>query len=272
MKAFANHLAFEFGTGIRNKALLMLNYLFPLGFYALMGLIMGQINPMFQETMIPAMVVFAVLAATMLALPDPLVSSREAGIFRSYKVNGVPAASIVVIPALTSILHIAVVSSIITVTAPLLFDAPLPTNWVAYALTVLLLAVCCAGLGALVGVVSPNSRMTVLWSQLVFVPSMLLGGMMLPHSLLPDAARKFAQLLPPTHAMNIFRACAMGLQADFDPWISVGVLAATGLLALVLAVYLFNWDRHNATRRGNPLMGLLVLVPAIAGILVTSIG
>jgi ABC-2 type transport system permease protein len=269
MRAFANHLAFEFGTGIRNKSLLMLNYLFPLGFFFLMGLIMGQINPTFNDTMIPAMVVFAALAATTLALPDPLVNAREAGIFRSYKVNGVPAASIVVIPALTSVLHIIVVAAIMTATAPLIFKAPVPVDWLAYALTVLLLSFCCAGLGALIGVVSPSSRMTVLLSQLIFVPSMLLGGLMIPHTMLPEAARKVAQLLPPTHAMNLFRGFAMGLQPDFSPPVSVAVLASTALLAFVLAIYLFNWDRHNATRRGNPLMALLVLVPAVVGILLT---
>jgi ABC-2 type transport system permease protein len=269
VKAFANHFAFEFGTGIRNKSLLMLNYLFPLGFYALMGLIMAQINPMFLETMIPAMVVFAILSATTLALPDPLVTAREAGIFRSYKINGVPAASIVLIPALTSVLHVIVVSAIITVSAPLLFDAPLPVDWTAYVLTVLLLAFTCAGLGALIGVVSPSSRMTVLLSQLLFVPSMLLGGLMLPINMMPDVARKVAQLLPPTHGMNMFRGFAMGLEPFFSPWVSLGVLAATCLLAFGFAIYLFNWDRHNATRRGNPLMGLVVLVPAIIGILLT---
>ena len=269
MRAFANHLAFEFGTGIRNKSLLMLNYLFPLGFYLLMGLIMPQINAMFRDTMIPGMVIFAVLSATALALPDPLVAAREAGIFRSYKVNGVPASSIVVIPALTSILHIIVVSTIMTVTASAFFDALVPVSWLGFISIVLLLSFCSAGLGALIGVVSPSSRMTVLWSQLIFVPSMLLGGMMIPHSMLPEAARKVAKLLPPTHAMNAFRAFAMGLEQDFNPWISVVVLGATGILAFILSVYLFNWDRHNATRRGNPLLGFAVLVPAIVGILLT---
>jgi ABC-2 type transport system permease protein len=266
MKAFLNHLAFDFGTGIRNKSLLMLNYLFPLGFFLLMGLIMGQINELFVETMVPGMVVFAVLSSTTLALPEGLVAPREAGIFRAYKVNGVPAASIVMIPALTSILHISVMSAIITIAAPLLFNAPTPVSWAPYVGIALLLALCCAALGVLIGVVSPNSRMTVLWSQLIFVPSMLLGGLMLPHGFLPDAAQSGAQLLPPTHAMNAFRGLAMGMQADFSPWISLGVLAATAALAFGLAIYLFNWDRHNATRRGNPLLGFLVLVPAIVGI------
>ena len=56
MNAFANHFAFEFRTGLRNKTLLLMNYLFPLGFYLMMGFSWPQINPPFRETMIPAMV------------------------------------------------------------------------------------------------------------------------------------------------------------------------------------------------------------------------
>jgi ABC-2 type transport system permease protein len=270
MSAFVNHFSFEFRTGIRNRTLLLMNYLFPLGFYALMGLVMAEINPAFVETMIPAMVVFAILAATMLGLPDPLVTAREAGIFRSYKINGVPAVSILVIPALTTILHTAVVAIIITATASPFFDAPSPVNWLGFAVTFLAMAFACAGLGVLIGVISPSSRMTVLWSQLIFLPSMLLGGMMLPYSLLPEAVRKIAQLLPATQAMNAFRGLAQGLAADFDPWGSLIILLASGVLAFGLAIYLFNWDRRNTTQRGHPLLALLALLPYIVGILLLS--
>jgi ABC-2 type transport system permease protein len=265
MSAFVNHFSFEFRTGIRDKMLLLVNYLLPLGFYAMMGLVMTEINPTFTETMIPAMVVFAILAATLLGLPDPLVTAREAGIFRSYKINGVPAISILVIPALTTILHAAVVTIIITATAPLFFDAPLPVNWPGFVLTFTLTAFACAGLGVLIGVISPSSRMTVLWSQLVFLPSMMLGGMMLPFSMLPQAMGKVAQLLPATQAMNAFRGLAQDLAADFDPLASLIVLLASGVLAFGLAIYLFNWDRRNTTQRGHPLLALLVLLPYVIG-------
>ncbi len=71
MNAFIHHFGFEFKTGIRNKQLLLMNYLFPLGFYLIMGLIMPKINPLFLESLIPALVVFGVLAATLLGIPDP---------------------------------------------------------------------------------------------------------------------------------------------------------------------------------------------------------
>ena len=223
MNAFSHHLSFEFRTGIRNKNLLMLFYLFPLGFY-LMAVIMVGINPLFLEVLIPAMVIFAILAATMLGLPEGLVNGRETGIFRSYKINGVPAISIMAIPALTTALHLTIVAAIITITAPLLFDAPTPENWLNYVLVFIVTVIACSGLGVLIGVISANSRAAILWSQLIFIPSMLLGGLMIPYSLLPEAAQKVSLLMPSTHAMNAFNDLAMGRTSDFNPWASVLIL------------------------------------------------
>ena len=268
MNAFANHFSFEFRTGIRNRQLLLMNYLFPLGFYLMIGFVMPLINPLFLETMIPAMVVFAILAATFLGLPDPLVSAREAGIFRSYKINGVPPISILTIPALTTMLHLVIVAVIITASAPLLFDAPLPVNWINYGITFIVLAFACAGISVLIGVISPSTRMTVLWSQLIFIPSMLLAGLMLPYSMLPVVVGKIAQLLPATHAMNAFNGLTMGKTADFAPWGSIILLLISGVLSFGLAIYLFSWDSRNSTRRGHPLLALLVLLPYFVGMVI----
>jgi ABC-2 type transport system permease protein len=270
MNAFVQHFAFEFQAGIRNKQLLLMNYLFPLGFYLMMGFIMPAINPLFLENMIPAMVVFAILAATLLGIPDPLVNARENGIFRSYKINGIPSLSILIIPALTTMLHLIIVTVLITVTAPLFFDAPSPTNWTNYIFIVTAMMLACSGLSVLIGVVSPNSRMTVLWSQIIFLPSMLLGGLMIPYSLLPDIAGKFSQLLPATHAMNAFNELAMGKGSFFSPWGSVIVLFVSGILAFGLATWLFSWDSRNSTRRGHPLLALLVLLPYIIGMILPA--
>ncbi|HWR66597.1 MAG TPA: ABC transporter permease [Bellilinea sp.] len=268
MNAFSQHFSFEFRTGIRNKTLLLMNYLFPLGFFAMMGAIMPSVNPLFLQDLLPAMVVFAVLSATFLGIPDPLVNGRENGVFRSYRINGIPSFSILIIPVLTTLLHLAIVTAIITLGSGLVFKAPLPVNWPNFVLVFLVLALNCAAFAVLIGVVSPTSRATVLWSQLLFVPSMLLGGLMLPHSMLPEAALKFAQLLPASHAMNAFIGLVMGRESAFSAWGSVGVLAASAVIAFSLAIFLFSWDSRNAKRRGHPLLALLVFVPAVIGILV----
>jgi len=261
MNAFAAHFAFEFRTGIRNRTLLFLNYLFPLGLYLMLGFILTDLNPSFQDVIIPGMVVIAVMAAYLLGLPEPLVGAREKGIFRSYKINGVPPSSILSIPCLTTGVHTVIVAAIITATAPVLFDAPAPVNWLGFLVTLVAIIFATAGIAVVIGVVSSNSQVVILWSQLVFVPSMMVGGIMIPYADLTPAVARASQLLPATQAMNAFNGLAMGGVADFEPWVSIASLLACGVLGFGLALFLFSWDSHNTGRRGHPALGFLVLAP-----------
>lgn len=268
MDAFVTHLAFELKTGVRNPTAMLLHYLFPLGFYALMGLIMLEINPLFADTMLPALVVVTLLSGTVLGLPGQLVEAREAGVYRSFFVNGVPALSIVAGPLLGAVLHSLAASMIVAVTAGPIFGVTTPESWAWLVAVSVVSALSFGAIAVLIGVVSAGSRATVLWSQLVFLPSMLIGGLMVDLSLLPETMRPVSALLPSTHAMQALLGLAYGSDAVFDPIVSLIVLAAAGVLSLLLALWLFSWDRQNQTRRHNAAWAVMVVVPfVIAAIL-----
>ena len=268
MTAFTNHFLFEFKTGLRNPGAMMMNYLLPLGFYAGMGFVMVAINPGYKELLIPSMIVFAALSSNILGLPNGHVEAREAGIYRSFKINGVPAISILSTPTLSTSVHLLIIAIIIALTATPLFDAVPPENYLALFLVTLLTAFTFSTLGMLIGVVSSSSRTVVLLSQLIYLPSILLGGVMIPIALIPESIQKFSGLLPSTYAMQAFFGLAYNQETIIDPLFAVGVLLASGILAFILAIYLFNWDSTNETRRASPLLGLLILVPYVAATLI----
>lgn len=265
MNAFLSHFSFEFRTGIRNRALLFLTYLFPLLVYAIISSLMTAVNPIFLDTMIPAMIIFAVLSGTLLAMPDSLVTARKAGIFRSYRINGIPALSILLIPFLSTLIHLIIVSGIITFTAPLFFDAPLPVNWGGFLLTFLLVTAACASLSLLIGVISNSSQMTILWGQLIFLPSMLLGGLMMPSSTLPTGLARIGLLLPTTYAMRAFSGLAYNQRPEDGMLLPILILAASAVIAFVLALYLFTWDAPDSRQRKRMPLAVLALLPYILG-------
>ena len=267
MRALLHHAGVEFRSGLRNRSMLLLLYLFPLGFYLIAGSLMTALNPGFREVLIPAMVVFALMAGCVLGLPDPIVAAREAGIFRSFKIHGVPAMHILLLPGAATVAHLTVVAAIITATAPLLFEAPLPRSGGAYVLVYLAAAAAHAGLGLLIAVVSADTRATILWGQLVFLPSVMLGGLMVPSELIPGALASAARLLPATHAMNALRGLAYGEPTGFSALGSLAVLVAGAVLAVVLAIRLFRWDRRAEGARVSPSWAILVLVPYVVGVL-----
>jgi len=267
MNAFVVHLAYEFHAAIRNKSLLFMLYLFPLLLYLLLGSLMAAMNPTFRESMIPSMCTIAVLTATMMTLPGPLVTARETGVLRSYKINGIPAISILLIPALAAFCHFVVMGTMITVTAPMLFGAPLPVNWPYFFLISLLMFFAFAGIGMLIGIVSSSAQVAMLLVQIIFVPAMMLGGLMFPHAGLPKTLGKIAMLLPTTYSMNAMRSLTLNQPVDFSTYWSIIILLVSGILSFGLALYLFKWDIHESNKLKSALMALIALLPYIAGML-----
>ncbi len=270
MKAFIAHLQFEFRNAVRDRSLLLLNYLFPLVVYLIIGAMMVKLNPAFQATLIPSMMMFAILSSLILSLPTPLVTAREAGIFRSYRINGVPTRNILAVPAITGIIHMMVVGGIILVTAGPLFQAPMPVHYGWFILGFILICFACAGFGTLIGVISKDSRMTILWSQLIFLPSTMIGGIMIPTGALPDSLRNISCLLPTSWARQIFDL-SLGTGSTSGIIWPVAILFSGGILCFLMASYLFSWDSQIRDKRKNPLWALVVLVPYVAGAMLNQI-
>ncbi|HTZ50964.1 MAG TPA: ABC transporter permease [Spirochaetia bacterium] len=264
MNAFLHHFAYDFKTGVRDRSRLLMFYLFPLVFFFLLGGLMSAINPTFLAGMVPAMSLFAFMCAALLNLPSVLVTAREAGVFRSYRINGVPAASIVSIPVLGTLVHMAIVSAIIAVAGARVYGAASPTALPGFLSGALLSYAAYAGLGVLIGVVASNGTAAILIAQVIYIPSIILGGLMVPVSMLPGALQKIALLLPATHAMRVMTALGgvgSAAAAPPVPWGSAAVLGAGTVLSLGLAALLFQWD-SRASQPGGRKMALAILAAA----------
>jgi ABC-2 type transport system permease protein len=260
MKAFVHHLAYDFRTGIRDRSKLFMFYLFPVVYFALVGGLMTSTNPFFKQGMLPGMVVFAVMCATLLSLPSSLVEAREAGVFRSYRINGVPAGSILSIPVLTISVHMVVVSVIVSAAGVRLYGGVAPASTGGFILAGLLAYAAYAGIGALIGVAARTTTVTTLVAQLIYIPSIILGGLTVPLSILPAGLQRIALLLPATHAMRVFTALGMPGSAAV-PWTSLAVLGSSVVISFVLAALLFEWDSRASVPSRKAWCAVLGLLP-----------
>jgi ABC-2 type transport system permease protein len=265
MNAFLTHFAIEFRMGLRNRNALLMTYLFPLGFYLLVSGFMTRLNPYFKDNVITAMVSFAVLSGVMLGLPAPLITYRETGVFRSYKVNGVPAASILLIPVIASLVHTVIVAFIIALTAGPLFQAPLPANWLGFVGYLLLLAAALSGIALLIGVVAANTRVSILASQLIYLPSILLGGVMVPSSVVTGGFMRIGLLMPTSYAISFYNGVARPATPLVPALPSAIILLAGTAVSFLLALLLFSWDRQNPGRKARPALAILAFLPYAIG-------
>jgi ABC-2 type transport system permease protein len=258
MSAFTHHLSYDFKTGIRDRSKLLMYYLFPFVFFFVVGAFMVQINPGFRQTMIPGMILFAYMSSVLLSLPSLLVQARESGVFRSYRINGVPSGSIMATPVIGALVHMAVVSVVIAVAGARLYGGVAPASVAGFLAAALLSFLTYAGLGVLIGVAAGNSNVSILVSQLLYIPSILLGGIMVPASVMPSAFQRIGLLLPASHAMRVFTGLAYG---GTPAWGSLGVLAASIVLSFALAALVFEWDTRAAQPSRKAYAALLALVP-----------
>jgi ABC-2 type transport system permease protein len=268
MTAFFHHLGYDFKTGIRDRSRLLMLYLFPLVFFALVGGLMASINPDFKRTMIPAMVVFAVMCSALLSLPGLLVNAREAGVFRSYRINGVPSASILGIPVIGTAVHMAVVAAIIWAVATRFYGGVAPQKVLGFVAVAGLSYLAYAGIGVLIGVAAGNTTVSILVGQLIYIPSIILGGLMVPPAALPSALQRVGLLLPATHSMRAFEALGGGAQGMSGTALSAGVLAASAVLSFVLAAVLFQWDTRASQPNRKALAALIAMAPYLAAALI----
>jgi ABC-2 type transport system permease protein len=268
MRAFANHLAYDFRSALRDRGRLLLFHLFPLAYFALCGSFMTAVNPFFRQAMLPGMVLFAVMSAALLAAPSALVQARENGVFRSYRINGVPSASILSVPVVGAALHVAVVSLAISLAGAFVFGGRTPASAAGFAAAALLSYAAYAALGVLIGVAAGKDASAILVSQLIFVPSIMLGGLMVPARMMPEGLQRIALVLPSTHCMRAFAGLGGMNGGAAIPWASLLVLGSSAVLSFGLALALFEWDSRANRPSRKALAAILGIVPYAVAALV----
>ena len=115
--------------------------------------------------------------------------------------------------------------------------------------------------------ISPNNRVTVLLAQVIFIPSMLIGGVMMPTEMLSQNMQRISKILPTTHCMNALGAFAFNKKPVYSILSSIIVLLLGGILSFALAAYLFTWDSKSDKPIKN-LIGFIALLPYIISIFI----
>ncbi len=244
MSAFLNHLSIQFKMDVREKGTLMTFYLIPLAFYAVMGAVFSSINATTKETLASSMIIFAASMGAILGTPIPLIGMRNSGVLRAYRVNGVPGPAVLLIQSASAFLHLFVVSLLILFSSPLLFGAKLPANFGMFLLVLACLLFTNIMLGLLIGSACRNESESTLFSQAVFLPSLLLSGIMFPATMLPKPLMLLGRVFPATHVMHAFSGLAFGLETPYSPVLALAVCLGIGIAAGAAAFALFRSARR----------------------------
>lgn len=198
MNAFIYGVFLQWKLDIRDKGIILTYYVVPLVFFGFMGGIFTSIDSDAKLSLIQSMTVFGVTMGAFLGSPTPLVELYRSEIKKAYKVGGIPLGIAVVNNLISGFIHLFMMSLAIFFIAPLAFDASIPDNLTLYFLVLAIFIVICLLIGTVLGLyVKDTNRLTMI-SQFLFLPSIMLSGIMFPSSMLPKVFGYISKIFPAT--------------------------------------------------------------------------
>lgn len=236
MKAILKQISIQLKMDVRDKGTLLVFYLVPLGFYLTVGAVFSSVNEEIKPILSATMTIFSVTMGAVIGIPPTIVKIKETGVIRAYKVNGIPTGNVILAIGLSAFIHLTLVSIVISLSAPFLYGAHAPKSIGGYIVPLFALIFCSIAIGLLIGAVSKNTQNATLLSQAVFMPSLMLSGIMFPARMLPEPLRLVGNIFPATHVNHIFRSLAYNLDADLGPSIALAIVLAITVAALILAI------------------------------------
>ena len=196
MNRFLYGVALQWKLDIRSKSLLVTCYIVPLIFFLLMGGIFTSVMPEMGSTLIQSMIVMSVSMGAFIGLPPSLIETYGSDIKRVYKANGVPIYLGLVTMFLSAFVHLMITSVLIVLLAPVLFEASLPTQLPFFFFALAIYIIVSLSIGSILGLVVKNQAKLTMIAQLVFLPSIMLSGIMFPIDLLPDFLEIIGRVFP----------------------------------------------------------------------------
>lgn len=196
MNAFFYSLALQWKLDIRSKSLLVTCYVVPLIFFLLMGGIFPAAMPEMRETLIPSMIVMGVSMGALIGLPPTLLETYGGDIKKGYRANGIPFFLGLAAMFLSALLHLMILCAAIVLLAPVLFEAAVPAHLPRFFLSLVIYTAVSLGIGSIFGLALQSQAKLTMVSQLVFLPSILLSGILFPVEFLPDALKTIGRMFP----------------------------------------------------------------------------
>ena len=238
MKGFLYSLALQWKLDIRSKSLLVTYYIVPLIFFLLMGGIFTSVMPEMGSTLIQSMIVMSVSMGAFLGLPPSLIETYGSDIKKIYKANGVPIHLGLVTMVFSAFLHLIMTCIVILLLAPILFKASLPSQLPLFFLALAIYIFVSLSIGSILGLTVKNQAKLTMIAQLVFLPSIMLSGIMFPSNLLPDFLQAIGRLFPASWGYRLMLDHGFGLE-------NLWYLILVSCISVMTCILLLNQQKSN---------------------------
>lgn len=256
MKAYLTFLAVCLKLHFRNRMALIYGFLFPLIFLiAFWVLYRHDRVPLIRH--LGELLTVSILGGACFGLPTTLVSERERGVWRRYRLTPVSPAGLLV-GTLVARYGLILLAGLLQLALAFSLGMPAPAHPLALWAAFTTAAFAFIGLGLVIAALADNVPAVQALGQCIFLPMLIIGGVAVPLTALPEWAQHVSAFFPGRYAVEALQASANGdgLGAEGFALLALVILGVAGVVA---GTRLFRWDAQQSFR-AIPGKGWLALV------------
>jgi len=261
--AVARHFALTLRLNFRSRQAILYGFVMPVLFLLSFGAIFRGDTPLLRHEM-GQLLTISILGGACFGLPTALVSERERGLWRRYRLLPASLASLLVSTVLARLVLLALAALLQVGLARLVYGTPLPVNPGHTLLAFLFVAFAFLGLGLVVAAVADDVPAVQALGQCLFLPMIMLGGVGVPLDVLPVWAQAVAGFMPGRYAVETLQRSISDPRGLSGMGFALAALAVIGASSLAVGTRLFRWDSGQRAARSGWAVAALALVAWIA--------
>jgi hypothetical protein len=266
MHAAFQQLRISLTLHYRNKMALIYSYLFPLIFLLAFYVLYRHERVVLSRHMGELLTV-SVLGGACFGLPTTMVSERERGVWRRYKLAPISTAMLVASVVAARYL-ILVTAGLLQLAAALAMGMPWPPHPLDLWIVFTFVSFAFIGLGLVMAMMADNVPAVQALGQCIFLPMLIIGGIAVPLASLPDWAQHLSQFFPGRYAVEALQACIVGPGLSAT-WFELLALLIIGTGGAVAGAKMFRWDAQQrfARRSGKAWISVALISWVVVGTL-----
>jgi ABC-type polysaccharide/polyol phosphate export permease len=265
MNGLAYQLAVSLRLHFRNRMALIYSYIFPTIFLVAFWVLYRYETPPIVRHMGELLTV-TILGGACFGLPTSMVSDRERGVWRRFRLTPVPTFNIVASTVFARYLLL-LTAGLVQLALAMLIGMPAPRHPFELFVAFTCVSFAFLGLGLVIATMADNVPAVQALGQCIFLPMLIIGGVAVPLESLPDWAQHVAAFFPGRYAVEALRATVMGAGLGAAGF-SIGALLLIGAAGCLAGGRLFRWDAQQrfATLAGKGWVAVAIVAWIAVGL------
>jgi ABC-2 type transport system permease protein len=195
---------------------------------------------------VPAILTLALVSATMVNLSMSLTIAREDGILKRSRGTPLPSWAFIAGRVGNSIVVSLVMVAVVSTIGALVFGVSVPWSHAGEILvTIAVGATSFSALGIALSGLIPSADAAAPITQLIALPLYFVSGVFIPQNEIPNGILHIASVFPMRPLFQSFFAAWVPSAGSFD-WAHLAVVAAWGLVGVIVAARTFRWVPRTA--------------------------